>query len=175
MSGGPGIREALPADLAGIERLYASAFPQEDLRPLVRELATLGAGAVSLVAVVGPRIAGHVAFTSCGIGGAENRLALLGPLAVAPDLQRQGIGAALVRAGLDRLGKAGACQVHVLGDPIYYRRFGFAAETGIQPPYVLPEAWRPAWQSLRLGGNGAPLCGTLSVPPPWQRPALWGP
>lgn len=167
------IRESAPGDISLIEELYPDAFPDEDLLPLVRELLGEGTGILSLVALAGETLAGHIVFTMCGIAGEPGKAALLGPLAVAPARQRQGIGSALVRAGLQRLESAGVARVCVLGDPAYYGRFGFAPDARITPPYPLPEAWRDAWRSLGLHADDSALSGPLSVPTPWRRPELW--
>ncbi len=169
------IRESLPSDVASIEKLYPDAFPDEDLLPLVRELLREELIVLSLVGIVDRALVGHVIFTTCSIAGRTDKVSLLGPLAVAPAWQRQGIGSALVREGLQRLEYAGAIQVYVLGDPAYYERVGFEAEAGVTPPYPLPEEWRGAWQSLSLRGNKPPLHGKLSVPQPWRKHALWAP
>ena len=169
------IRESRPSDLAAIETLYPDAFPDEDLLPLVRDLLKEEAIVLSLVGLAEGALAGHVVFTDCGLAGRPDKAALLGPLAVSSARQRQGIGSALVRAGLQRLEAAGTHQVFVLGDPAYYRRFGFAPDDGVAPPYPLPEEWRGAWQSLSLGAGKALLQGALSVPQPWRRRALWAP
>jgi putative acetyltransferase len=102
------------------------------------------------------------------------RLALLGPLAVLPALQRRAIGTALVHEALLQLAAAEVTRSFVLGDPAYYGRFGFAPEREIAPPLPVPPAWRSAWQSLSLPGAGAVPPGTLSVPSPWHDPSLWG-
>lgn len=175
MTGKIEIRESLPGDVAWIERLYPEAFPDEDLLPLVRELLREEAIVLSLVGIADEAPAGHVIFTTCGLAGGSDKVALLGPLAVAPDRQGQGLGSAMVRAGLRRLEKAGTQRVYVLGDPAYYGRFGFAPDDGVAPPYPLPEEWRGAWQSLGLRGDEPPLQGKLSVPRPWRRQDLWAP
>lgn len=168
------IRESAPADRAAIEALYPEVFPQEDLLPLVGTLLREGGSVLSLVALRGVALVGHGVFTMCSIEGSSARAALLGPLAVAPAAQQQGIGSAIVRTGLQRLERDGVVSVFVLGDPAYYRRFGFTPETRVAPPYALPEAWRGAWQSRRLGTMAPPEAGTLCVPRPWREPALWG-
>jgi len=167
------IRESLPSDGATIEKLYPDAFPDEDLLPLVRELLSEEPIVLSLVGIVDRALVGHVIFTTCSITGKTDTVGLLGPLAVAPAWQRQGIGSALVRAGLQRLANAGAIQVYVLGDPAYYERVGFGPEAGVSPPYPLPEEWRGAWQSVSLDSAEQPPHGELSVPQPWLQPALW--
>ena len=173
------IRESVPRDLDAIETLYPAAFPDEDLRPLVRALLQEGPSVLSLVGVAGGMadrsIAAHVIFTTCGIAGRADKVALLGPLAVAPAAQRQGIGSAMVRAGLQRLDSAGVTQVYVLGDPAYYGRLGFAPDDDVAPPYPLPADWHGAWQSISLRRAEAPRQGKLSVPQPWRQPALWAP
>ena len=76
---------------------------------------------------------------------------------------------------MQRLEKNGPRHVYVLGDPAYYGRFGFRAESDVAPPYPLPAEWRGAWQSLTLGRDTPTLQGSLRVPPPWRRPELWAP
>lgn len=168
------IRESEPGDREALPTLYRAAFPEEDLVPLVRSLLDEPSGVVSLVAVIGGELAGHVAFTICGVEGTSGRPALLGPLCVTPDHQKSGIGSALVRQGIERLRGQGVVQVQVLGDPNYYQRFGFRCDDRLAPPYPLPEEWRDAWQSVRIGRQ-EPLSGTLVVPAPWQHRKLWGP
>lgn len=176
---GPGagavdIRPARPAESAAIEALYPAAFPDEDLVPLVRALLAGGEDVRSLVAMAGADLAGHVAFTRCAVDGSDRPVALLGPLAVAPDCQGRGIGGALVRAGLAAIGEAGMRQMLVLGDPAYYRRFGFTPERRIVPPYTIPDDWRDAWQSLPLAKAAPAPEGRLQVPAMWRVPAYWG-
>jgi putative acetyltransferase len=169
------VRESLPSDIASIETLYADAFPEEDLRPLVRELLSQEPMVLSLVGHAHRALVGHVIFSACGIVGRSDRVALLGPLAVAPNAQRRGLGGALLQDGLERLKRDDVIQVYVLGDPGYYGRFGFQPETGAMPPYPLPEEYNGAWQSIRLRVDKPLPSGTLSLPPSWLRPALWAP
>lgn len=170
------IRESGLDDVALIERLYPEAFPDEDLLPLVRELLVEASGVLSLVGIADKGLAAHVIFTTCSIVGSADKFALLGPLAVAPAWQRQGVGSAIVGAGLRQLENANVNQVFVLGDPAYYGRFGFEPDDGVAPPYPMPEEWRDAWQSLSLrGDNRIHLSGKLSVPQPWRQQVLWAP
>lgn len=169
------IRESLPGDLAAIEAFYPEAFPDEDLMPLVRDLSKEASVVHSLVAAMNGSLVGHIIFTRCGVAESNARVALLAPLAVAPTHQKQGIGSALVRAGLERQACAGVSQVYVLGDPAYYERFGFKPEFGVAPPYPLPTEWREAWQSIGLADAEPPGRGKLTVPQAWRNPALWAP
>lgn len=167
------LRPSTAADLAAIEVLYRAAFPEEDLLPLIRRLLREREGVLSLVAVSASGITGHLAFTRCTVEPGGGTVALLGPLCVAPAVQKQGIGSRLVRSGLEQLGNWKAEQVLVLGDPAYYGRFGFLPGSGISPPYPLPDNWAEAWQFLDLGTSKARISGVLVVPPVWQDRALW--
>ena len=157
--------------------LHEAAFPEEDLRPLVRALMSLERGVLALGAFDGDALIGHAIFTECDVvRGDEAPEAggfLLGPLAVAPDRQRRGIGGALVREGFARLEAAKARRVFVLGDPAYYGRFGFTPERDVRTPYPIPEEWTDAWRSAPVGGRAAPAPGVLSLPSPWMEPRLW--
>jgi len=88
------IQENTSDDLNAIQMLYPAAFPDEDLLPLVRELLRESSTTISLVGVMGRSVVGHVIFTRCRVADKSDDTAILGPLAVAPDRQRQGIGSA---------------------------------------------------------------------------------
>lgn len=163
------------SDGEDIEALYRTAFPDEDLVPVVRQLLSGNDAVLSLVAREGDNLVGHILFTMCSIVESDEEVALLAPLVVHPRVHRSGIGSALIKAGLDRLKKNGVALVLVLGDPAYYNRSGFKTETGVKPPYQLPAEWTGAWQSQRLNASGEPVEGKLLVPPPWQAEALWLP
>ena len=153
------IRDSNAEDRAALESLYPQAFPDEDLLPLVRDLLNDLTVPVSLVATLDLQVAGHVIFTRCEVNSGGVSAALLGPLAVAPEYQRQGIGSALIRAGLRRLEQEDVALVCVLGDPAYYGRFGFHPEATLEPPYPLPVEWRDAWQTKELGCCPEACCG----------------
>jgi putative acetyltransferase len=182
------IHQGRDGDRPEIDALYPEAFPDEELRPLVRELLEDHQNVLSLVARSGGQLVGHVIFTRCGVrgpgvsetvdsktraSGTGIRAALLGPLCAAPAFQRRGIGGALISEGLRRLAAEGIGPVYVLGDPSYYGRHGFEIETGVAAPVPIPADWREAWQSLSLDPECRPSEGTLSVPAPWRDPSLW--
>lgn len=169
------IRESGRADSAAIEALYSEAFPDEDLLPLVRDLLSDAAVALSLVGTMNTRVVGHAIFTRCGVVGCGLSASLLGPLAVAPAWQKQGVGSAIVHAGLRRLEDEGTDRVFVLGDPAYYGRFGFIPESSVEPPFPLPAEWAGAWRSKDLCETTLSCAGKLSVPRQWLQPALWAP
>ena len=169
------IRESEPSDFPAIEALYPRAFPDEDLLALVKELLADRANTISLVATSDSTVVGNVIFTRGSVDGENAELALLAPLAVAPECQRQGIGSALVGSSLRRLRAEGIAAVYVLGDPAYYGRLGFRPERSVSPPYPLPPEWADAWQSQALKKGAPPSGGTLRLPDYWLDPALWSP
>lgn len=169
------IRNCVVEDLPQLKSLYSQAFPEEDLYPLVRELLSDAWPVRSFVASHEIGIVGHVCFTSCKVGPVENDVSLLAPLCVSPARQGQGIGSALVEHGFDDLRRLGVGEVLVLGDPVYYSRFGFETSLGIEPPFELPGEWSGAWQCLRLFKDAPALSGKLKVPAPWNVRALWAP
>jgi putative acetyltransferase len=170
------LREPVLTDWTALEALYEDAFPGDNLWPLVTALHGEGDTVVSIAAVVEKRLVGHILLTHCRIPGQQDKVALLGPLAVAPTVQKQGVGNRLVQESIWRMEQGDVALVLVLGDPAYYRRFGFTPENHVTPPYDLPPEWSGAWQSLYLGAkvNRRPR-GKLSVPPPWRYAALWQP
>lgn len=166
------VTPATPADSRALRALYRAAFPTEDLIPLIDRLCAEVPGLLSLAARAGDGApVGHIVFTPCAVG--DVRVDLLGPLAVHPTHQRNGIGQKLIRAGLATLADRASALVLVLGDPDYYVRSGFQPTTAITPPYPLPPAWAGAWQARVLMPAGQGLTGDLTVPAPWREPALW--
>lgn len=130
---GVNIRSELPADAPAIAALTTAAFlTAEHSRGnealIVDALRASGSLAVSLVAVDANRIIGHVAFSPVTIDGRDLGWVGLGPVSVAPDRQRKGIGTTLIESGLALLREQDARGCVVLGDPAYYRRFGFASD-----------------------------------------------
>lgn len=109
---------------------------------IVDGLRAAGALSLSVVAELGHAIVGHVAFSPVLIAGDARGWYGLGPLAVRPNAQRRGIGAALVNAGLEQLRANGAHGVVLVGDPAYYGRFGFQPDArltfdGVPAEYFL--------------------------------------
>ena len=119
------IRPEAPRDQDAIHTVHRRAFPGEDEARLVDDLRRDGNAAISLVAETERGIVGHILFSRLQ---APLRALALAPLAVGPEAQGQGIGSALVRAGLDRAVAEGWDAVFVLGEPAFYGRFGFSAE-----------------------------------------------
>jgi putative acetyltransferase len=116
------IRGEKQADLDPIHELVAAAFQRPDEAVLIDRLRSDRGCVISLVAVEGDEIVGHILFSRMT---APFRALGLGPVSVKPSRQRAGIGSQLIRAGLDRAKEVGWQGVFVLGEPKYYSRFGF--------------------------------------------------
>ncbi|WP_118135854.1 GNAT family N-acetyltransferase [Oceanicella sp. SM1341] len=134
----PRIRPAEPADTAAIAALVEAAFGRPGEAALVAALR--GAGAVSAELVAegeGGTPCGHVLLSPLRLdfAGEDVPAQALAPVAVAPECQGRGIGAALVRAAL----AAVPGPVLVLGAPEWYPRFGFSWEAA--KPLVSPFPW----------------------------------
>ena len=141
------IRLATAADHAAIHAVVAAAFERDDEARMVDEARAAGAALVELVAVDGGEIVGHVLFNRM-TAPPGRRIAGLAPLSVRPDRQRQGVGDALTRAGLDALRAQGVEACVVLGHPDYYPRFGF--RTAAAARVISPYAGSPAFMALEL-------------------------
>ena len=158
------IRPETPADHAAIREINVAAFAvhpfsQQTEHLIVEGLRADGALTVSLVAEAEGRVTGHIAFSSASIDGKDLGWHLLGPVAVLPDRQRQGIGSALVLAGLEVLRGLNAKGCVLAGDPAFYTRLGFRQAKELVYPGVPPEA------VLCLALDGAEPTGEVSHHP----------
>ena len=130
------IRPEAPSDAPVIDAVVTSAFLSAPHRSgteaaIVRALRNAGALTLSLVAVTGGKLIGHVAASPVTIGAVSSGWYGLGPVAVLPQEQGHGVGSRLVEQALRRLRQQGAAGCVVLGEPAYYGRFGFAVQPGM--------------------------------------------
>jgi len=168
------IRRELPADVDAIAEVHRSAFAP--LTPpgsepveagLVAALRASSAWLPALSLVAEDRdgtVAGHVVATR---GTIESVPALgLGPLGVRPDLQRTGVGAALMHAVLGAADALDESVVVLLGHLDYYPRFGFvpAADLGIAPDVA---EWAPHFQARALTAHRPGVRGVFRYAPPF--------
>jgi len=149
------------AHTAAIHAVHAAAFPTEAEAVLVDRLRAAGRLTVSLVAIRADRIIGHIAFSPVTLvhAGEVVRCRGLGlaPIAVDPPHQRRGVGAALIHGGLGACRARGADFVVVLGEPQYYRRFGFvpASRFRLDSQYDAGDAF----MAIELEENAIPIGG----------------
>lgn len=112
---------------------------------------------LSLVAVAGDdgAVLGHVVATRAVLEPSGTPVLGLGPLGVAPAAQGRGVGSALMHAVLGAAQALDETLVGLLGDPAYYRRFGFgsAAGYGVRAP---DPAWGAAFQVRVLAAGPVP-------------------
>ena len=134
-----GIRQERADDLAAIRELNRRAFAQDDEGMIVDALRSNGAVLVSLVATLRDEVVGHIVYSPVVVGEATG--AALGPMAVLPEYQGQGIGSRLVEAGNRWVGDAGYPFVVLVGHAGFYPRFGFepAARYGITCEWDVPD------------------------------------
>ncbi|XSC43909.1 GNAT family N-acetyltransferase [Bradyrhizobium sp. RDT10] len=144
------IRSEAPGDLATIRVVEEVAFGRSAEARLVDDLRTAGDSVFSLVAVDGDTVVGHALFSRMK---APFPALALGPVAVLPGRQRMGIGARLIREGIARSEAAGWLGIFVLGDPAFYRRFGF--DVGKASGFITPYAG-PHLMVLPIGRNELP-------------------
>ena len=159
------LRRERPDDRAAIFAVHAAAFARFEggvapEAPLVNRLRSDGdlVLALSILAECDDVVVGHV---GCSRGDIDGHPALgLGPLAVLPDHQGRGIGQALMHGVLAGADALDASAVLLLGDPRYYRRFGFelAQPMGVAAPQT---EWTQHFQIRRLNAWSSSIRGTF--------------
>lgn len=128
-------------DFADVQSIHLSAFPEEGESRLVRGLRQNAQPVISMVAEIDGQLVGHILFSPVTLDSKPSlQLMGLAPMAVAPSHQRQGIGSALVEAGLAQCRQNRHGAVVVLGHPKYYPKFGFVPSInfGIKSEYDVP-------------------------------------
>lgn len=121
---------------------------------------------LTFVAELDGEVVGHVVCSRATLGEASS--VGLGPLAVRPDHQRQGIGAALMMAVVSSADRVWEPAIVLLGDPDYYSFFGFvpAARVGIGSPGPWPEQY---FQVLTLRSWTPERAGAFRYAPAFER------
>lgn len=147
------IRAESDKDKDAVFAVNAAAFPTDAEAKLVDLLRHSASPVISLVADGNRRIVGHIMFTPVTLEPFDDLMIMgLGPMAVTPEVERQGIGSRLVEAGLQRCRDLDYGAVVVLGHPDFYPRFGFrpSSARGISSEYDVPEE---AFMLLELSAN----------------------
>lgn len=163
------IRSETAADYEAIFTINNSAFKTDDEARLVSTLRKQGAfdPKLSLVAECDGSLVGHILFTPVEIVGEADAVKALGlgPMAVMPNHQRQGIGSKLVREGLSVCKRLEHKLVFVLGHPKFYPRFGFlpASSKGCKSTFPVPDEIFMVRKLIPGGCNG--VTGTVKYHP----------
>ncbi|MFG1867951.1 GNAT family N-acetyltransferase [Micromonospora arborensis] len=176
------LRPEHPADAGPVRRVLAAAFARPDVATppevsLVDELRGTDAWLpeLAMVAEYGGEVVGYALLTRVRVRperGSDVPVLALGPVAVAPHRQRVGHGTAVVQAALDACTELGERLVVVLGDPAFYRRFGFSpgTELGLTGPWAgLGEPWQALVLPPSTSEEGPPPRGEVLFPAPWSK------
>ena len=154
-------------DSDGIRAVHLAAFPTAAEADLVKMLHDDLDSEISLVAKDGPQVVGHVMLSRMRVegDGRTYRALGLGPVAVIPELQGQGIGSALIDEAMRLAEQRGEEMVFLVGEPDYYRRFGFSAEAAA--PFASPYSG-PYFMAKSIG-SPLPASGTAAYAPAFAK------
>lgn len=124
------IRPETESDIQAITDVTVEAFKTVQISNkteqfIVKALRLDDALTVSLVVEIENAVVGHVAFSPVSISDGSKGWFGLGPVSVFPDFQKQGIGTSLIEKGLSMLKDLNGKGCALVGDPNYYKRFGF--------------------------------------------------
>jgi putative acetyltransferase len=124
------IRKETTSDIEAITEVTIAAFKTLQIsnqteQYIIKALRPAGALTLSLVAEMDGRVVGHIAFSPVTISDGSKGWYGLGPVSVLPGYQKQGIGKSLINKGLSLLKDMGGKGCALVGDPGYYKRFGF--------------------------------------------------
>lgn len=136
------IRPERPSDVEMIRAVNIRAFAGRTEADVIDKLRKQANPLISLVVEEDGEVVGHVMFSPVTLSGhPQLRIMGLAPMAVLPPKQRLGLGAALLREGIERCRADGCDAVVVLGHAEYYPRFGFvpASRWGIRSEYDVPD------------------------------------
>lgn len=168
------VRSERPADVPAISQVLADAFrrpdsprdpvPEVGLVVGLRSSSEAWIPQQSLVAVVEEELVGYCLGTRAHVG--EVPCLALGPVGIAARWQRRGIGTALIHQAIEVATDMGEPLIGLLGDKVYYRRFGFVAsrEVGIEPP---DPSWGDYFQVKTLPAL-VPVVGMFRYPEPFR-------
>ena len=124
------IREAQESDLEEVFNLIHSAFGNRAESDLVKQLISDGDVLINLVVESSDTIIGNVVVSKITM---EPDLGLfcggVAPVSVVPDQQSSMVGSKLMTAAINESKKMGIDALFLLGDPNYYKRFGFVVST----------------------------------------------
>lgn len=164
------IRREAEEDISAIRRLVARSYETarhsaHNAPQIVEALRDANVLSLSVLAIQGFNVVGYIAASLVTISDGTGGWYGLGPVAVDPDYQNAGIGRTLMDHALQELRAGGAGGVVSLGDPEFYRRFGFEAIKGLSYRDA------PAGELLahHLGDSSTPQ-GFLSYHPAFGSP-----
>ena len=124
------IRNETASDFDAITEVTIAAFKTLAISNhteqfIINSLRAADALTISLVAEIDGQVVGHIAFSPVTISDGSIGWYGLGPVSVLPEYQKQGIGKSLINKGLSMLKDLDSQGCTLVGDPNYYKRFGF--------------------------------------------------
>ena len=159
------LRPSTGTDSKAIRVVETRAFGRKAEANLVDQLIPAPEHTISLVAVCDGSVIGHVLLTEIE---APVKALALAPLAVVPEYREMQVGSQLVREGIAQAHAAGFEVIFVLGDVLYYERFGFSS--------ALADPFDVKWQGKQfmalelVEGTLAGKTGKLRYPQPFMAP-----
>jgi len=165
------VRRERPADVPAVRSIQIAAFGNEAgdepiEAELLDNLRTNGwIPELSLVAELDGALVGHAICSRGHVDGVS--CVGLGPIGVAPALQHTGIGSAMMHAMTGAADAMSEPLIALLGNPAYYKRFGFrpSTEFAIEPP---KPAWGDFFQVLPLTAWTPEIAGTFEYAAPFN-------
>jgi putative acetyltransferase len=129
------IRNEMESDIEVISEVTKLAFEYHPISNhteqfIVQALRAANALTISLVAEVGGKVVGHIAFSPVTISDESHDWYGIGPVSVLPEYQKQGIGKSLIQEGLSLLKPLEAKGCVLVGDLKYHKRFGLQKPSG---------------------------------------------
>ena len=156
------IRDETRKDVSAVRRVVVAAFDQAAEADLVDALRESDDAVISLVAEDDGEIIGHIMFSRLQ---APDQCVALAPVSVTPSHQNQGVGSKLILEGLARAKHDDWQAVFVVGEPEYYKRFGFSAATADKFEAKYP---KPYFMALELAPHSlSERTGAVIYAPPF--------
>jgi putative acetyltransferase len=160
------VRCERPADEAEISEVVEAAFGDSTVAEFTESIRSSSGYVQELtfVAEEDGEIVGFTMLSYLEVEGLDRCVLVLTPMAVRPDRQRRGIGAAIVRTAVAAADERDEPLVLVEGIPAYYPRFGFVPATGLgleRPDERIPDG---AWLALPLAAYDPRIRGRVVYP-----------
>ncbi len=134
------IREEIPSDYVAIREVNFQAFNKDKEPQIVEDLRANGNMVLSLVAEKDNQIVGHIVLSRMMIkkeDGTQVKVLAMGPVAVLPTVQKQGVGSQMIKESIRLATERGESAILLLGHKEYYPKFGFSPSlvVGIEHPF----------------------------------------
>jgi putative acetyltransferase len=161
------IRPERPSDYDAIRTLDLAAFAPSTLEAHITDALRHDHDHVPDLCLVDDELRGHVTISHAHVEA--HPVLALGPIAVDPHHQHQGIGSALMREAIERASRTEYPLIALLGHPAYYPRFGFRSAEATFAITTHYEAPPEAWMALALPAYAPHIRGAFRYAPAFDR------